>query len=58
MDTARTLRPTTNDDTRTIARARLELTWTLRHTRGKASTLAARWIVVDSDSDAESRSAA
>lgn len=56
MDTARTLRPTTNDDTRTVARARLELTWTLRHTRGKASTLAARWIVVEPD--AESRSAA
>lgn len=48
MDTVPTLRPTI-DDTRPAPRARLELTWTLQHTRGQAPTLAGRWIVIEPD---------
>lgn len=50
MDTVPTLRPTI-DDTRPAPRARLELTWTLQHTRGQAEvpTLAGRWIVIEPD---------
>ena len=48
MDTIPTLRPTT-DDTRPAPRARLELTWTLQHTRGQAPTLTGRWIVIEPD---------
>ncbi|MBV9919384.1 MAG: hypothetical protein JOY78_00815 [Pseudonocardia sp.] len=48
MDTSsRTASTVPADTTPSIPAARLELRWSLRHTRGRASTLIGKWVVVE-----------
>ncbi len=47
MDTNDAVRTIATESTPSTPRTRLELRWSLRHARGRASTLISEWIVVD-----------
>ena len=46
MDASTTARPLSTDPIRPIPDTHLELRWRVRNTRGRASTLAAEWVLV------------
>jgi hypothetical protein len=46
MDTSTAARPLSTDPIRPIPDTHLELRWRVRDTRGRASTLAAEWVLV------------